>query len=47
MKRTYETQFEIDNFKALKIARKLFDDFFGKKGFFKDKAMPKHYRQKY
>ena len=42
MKRTVETRFEIDDSKALKIASKLFDDFYGKKGFFKDKPMPEY-----
>ena len=42
MKRTIKTQFEIDDSKALKIAGRLFDDFYGKKGFFKDKPMPEY-----
>jgi endonuclease III len=42
MKRIIKTQFEIDNSKAFKIASKLFDDFYGKKGFFKDKSMPEY-----
>jgi len=42
MKRIVKTQFEIDDPKALKIASKLFADFYGKKGFFKDKPMPEH-----
>ena len=42
MKRTVETQFEINDSKALKIARKLFDDFYGKKGFFKGTPMPEY-----
>lgn len=42
MKRIVETKFEIDDPKARKIARKLFDDFYGEKGFFKDKPMPEY-----
>jgi hypothetical protein len=42
MKRVIETKFEIDDSKALKIAGRLFDDFYGKKGFFKDKPMPEY-----
>jgi endonuclease III len=42
MKKTFETQFLIDDPKALKIAGKLFDDFYGRKGFFKDKPMPEY-----
>ena len=42
MKKVIETHFEIDDAKALKIASKLFDDFYGKKGFFEDKPMPEY-----
>ena len=42
MKRIFETKFKIDDSKALKIAHKLFDDFYSKKGFFKDKPMPEY-----
>ncbi len=42
MKKTFETQFIIDDIKAAKIADKLFIDFYNKKGFFKDKSMPEY-----
>jgi endonuclease III len=42
VKRTVETQFEIDDSKAVKIADRLFRDFYSKKGFFKSTAMPEY-----
>lgn len=42
MKKTVETQFVIDDLKAVKIAGRLFNDFYGKKGFFKNTAMPEY-----
>jgi hypothetical protein len=42
MKRTVETLFLIDDVKAIKIAEKLFCDFYSKVGFFEDKSMPEY-----
>jgi len=42
LKKEIKIEFEIDDLKALRIASKLFDGFYGKKGFFKDKPMPEY-----
>ena|GEM_PF-442018 len=42
LKKEFRIEFRIDNSKASKIARVLFDEFYSKKGFFKDKSMPEY-----
>ncbi len=42
MKKRFETEFAIDNLKAVKIAGKLQDLFYNRRGFFKDYSMPEY-----
>jgi len=42
MKRTFEVEFAINNLKALKIAERLFDQFYNRQGFFQDYSMPEY-----
>ena len=39
MKKTIKVEFAVDNVKAFKIAEKLFDQFYNRKGFFEDYSM--------
>ena len=40
LSRTFETRFYADEEKAVAIARRLYDDFYGQKGFFEGYQMP-------
>jgi hypothetical protein len=42
VKKTAMTEFVIDDLKAIKIAGKLFNEFYNRKGFFKDYSMPEY-----
>jgi uncharacterized protein with PIN domain len=42
MKRKFELEFTIDDLKAVKIAGRLFSEFYSREGFFKDYSMPEH-----
>lgn len=42
MKKTVKTNFAIDDLKAIKIAGKLFEQFYNRKGFFKHYSMPEY-----
>jgi len=42
MRRKFEVEFAIDDGKALKIAERLLDQFYNRKGFFKDYTMPEY-----
>jgi len=42
MKRTVSVEFAIDGVKAFKIAERLFDQFYGRKGVFEDYSMPEY-----
>jgi len=42
MKKTVTTNFAIDDLRAIKIAGRLFSEFYNKKGFFKDYSMPEY-----
>ncbi len=42
MKKIVQTEFAIDDSKAARLARRLFDDFYAKTGFFGDKSMPEY-----
>jgi len=42
MRRKFEVEFAIDNEKAFKIAEKLFDEFYNRKGIFKGYTMPEY-----
>ena len=42
MSRTFETRFYADEEKAVAIARMLYDDFYGQKGFFQGYRMPEY-----
>lgn len=42
MKRKYEVEFAVDDVKAFKIADRLFDQFYNRKGIFKDYSMPEY-----
>jgi len=42
MKKTVKTDFSIDDLKALKIAGRLFNEFYSRKGFFANYPMPEY-----
>ena len=42
MRRTFEVEFAVDNVKAFKIAERLLDQFYNRKGIFKDYSMPEY-----
>jgi endonuclease III len=42
MKRRFEVEFSIDDVKAFKIAERLFDQFYNRKGIFADYSMPEY-----
>jgi len=42
MRRKFEVEFAIDDLKAFKIAERLFDQFYNRKGFFEDYSMPEY-----
>ena len=42
MKKTVKTDFAIDDLKAIRIAGRLFEQFYNRKGIFKDYSMPEY-----
>lgn len=42
LKKTVKVEFAIDDLKAVKVAGKLFNEFYNRKGFFKDYSMPEY-----
>lgn len=42
MKRKFEVEFAVDDVKAFKIAERLLDQFYNRKGFFEDYSMPEY-----
>lgn len=42
LKRKFEVEFAVDDVKAFKIAERLFDQFYRRKGFFEDYSMPEY-----
>ena len=42
LSKTFETRFHVDEEKAVSIARRLYDDFYGQKGFFEGYRMPEY-----
>jgi len=42
MKMTVNTEFSIDDLKAIKIAGRLYNQFYNRSGFFKDYSMPEY-----